>query len=236
MTIMLQGGLATAILIFILFSGCWIREIRKRYKAKLKAGTWFNAAGFGFFPGMAAWKIFEPFCGLGMDGKTLFDPLEPVACLTRGERFAPDRLELIAVLVAFVVIVIWLMVRKQPIPGNGDLFLTVICVWSAVRITTESLREFSARCAGISLMMIAAVTVEIVTMAIWTVRRGRKHKNAAMTLLEWTAILACGVISILQDANILTMGSSIANLAVTAGCSVLSAALILSAGKDSREA
>ena len=236
MTVLQQGGLVTAILVFIIFSGCWIREIRKRYKAKLTAGAWFNAAGFGFFPAMAAWKIFEPYCGLGTDGKKLFDPLGPIDHLTRGERFAPDRLELAVTLAAFIAIVIWLMVRKQPLPGNGDLFLTVICVWSAARITTESLREFTARYEGVSLIMIAAVTAEIVTMAIWTVRRGRKHKNAAMTLLEWTAILACGVISILQDADILSMGSSIADLAVTAGCSVLSAALILSAGKDSREA
>ena len=103
-------------------------------------------------------------------------------------------------------------------------------------MVAASLRAFSVRYAGISIMMIAAVAVEMIVMAIWTVRRGRNHKNAAMTILEWLAITACGIISILQDAGVLSMGSSIANLAVAAGCSILIAALILSAGKDSREA
>jgi len=236
MQIMLEGGLLTATIIFVLFGFLWIHEVRRRYHEKLTTGTWFNAAGFGFFPGMAAWKIFEPYCGLEIDGKKLFEPFSQIPYLTREDCFAPDRIELIAVLIAFVAVIVWLMFRKQKLPGNGDLFLSVICVWAAIRTTTESLRAFSVRYEGISIMMIAAVAVEMIVMAIWTVRRGRNHKNAAMTILEWLAITACGVISILQDAGVLSMGSSIANLAVAAGCSILIAALILSAGKDSREA
>ena len=57
-----------------------------------------------------------------------------------------------------------------------------------------------------------------------------------MTALEWTAVAGCGVLILLQEAGILSMGSEIANLAASAGCALLTAALILSAGRDSREA
>lgn len=238
MRIMVQVGLGTAALIFILFALLWIREARKISKEKISVGTMFNAAGFGLFPGLAAWKIFEPYCGLDiMTGKKLFDPFGQIPHLTRGERFAPDRIELLAILIAFVAIVIWIIARRQPLPGNGDLFLSVICIWSAIRTTTETLRANPARLGtdGISVFILGAIAAEITAMAIWTVRRGRKHKSAGMTLLEWLAILACSVISILQDLQVMSMGSPIANLAAAAGSSALTAALILSAGKDSRE-
>ena len=239
MQTMVQAGLAAAILIFILFALLWIREVRKISKEKLTTGTKFNAAGFGLLPGLAAWKIFEPYFGLRMTpGRKLFDPLSPIPHLTRGDYFAPDRIELLTILLAFAAVVIWLVIRRRPLPGNGDLFLNVICMCSAIRIITETLREHPVRLGedGVSVFMLGAVAAEIVAMAIWTARRGQKQKNIAMTLFEWLAILACYVISILQDIGVLTMGSHIADLVVTGGCSVMSAALIMSAGKDSREA
>ena len=236
MQLIKQAGLIISVLIFVVIGLLRIREARKQNREKLSAGTWLDAAGFGFLPAVAAWKAFEPYCGQGTDGKKLFDPLAPIPFLTRDERFAPDRIELIAAVAAFVLIAVWLIARKQELPGNGDLFLSVICVWSAVRMTTESLREFTARYDGYSIVMMIAAAAEVAVMAVWTVRRGRKHKNAAMTIMEWLTLLACGIICILQDAEVLSMGSRIANLAVTVGCSILAAALILSAGKDSREA
>ena len=238
MQIIVRVGHIAAILVFLLFMLFWIREIRKVSTEKLRAGAMFNAAGFAFFPGMAVWKIFEPYYGLEMlySGKKLFDPLGPVPHLTWEDRFAPERIELVAILAVFIAVMIWLIARREPLPGNGDLFLTVMCIWSAIRMTTETLRESPLRFQGVSVFILTSIAAEITVMAIWTVRRGRKQKNAAMTALEWLAILACCVISLLQDMGILTMGSSIANLVVTIGCSILITALILSAGKDSRDA
>ena len=238
MQLIVRAGHIAAVLVFFLFVLLWVREARKVKKVKPGAGTMFNAAGFGFMPAMAVWKIFEPYYGLEVmsGGKTLYDPLGPVPHLTWGDHFAPERIELVALMISFAVIIIWLIARKDPLPGNGDLFLTVICVWSAIRISTETLRNEPLRIRGITVFIVTSILSELVVMAIWTVRRGRKQKNAVLTALEWLAILACCGISVLQDLEVLTMGSPIANLAVTVGCSMVTAALILSAGKDSREA
>ena len=238
MELIVRAGHIAAVLVFFLFVLIWVREARKISKGKPGVGTMFNAAGFGFLPGMAVWKIFEPYYGLEVmsSGKELFEPLGPVPHLTWGERFAPERIELVALLVAFAVVVIWLIMRRDPLPGNGDLFLTVICIWSAIRTCTETLRNQPLRIGEVSVFIVTSIITEIVVMAIWTVRRGRKQKNAVMTAFEWMAILACSAINILQDIGILSMGREIGNLVVTLGCSILTVAMILSAGKDSREA
>ena len=237
MQLIIRAGHIAAVLVFFLFMLIWVREMQRVSKGKPSVGTMFNAAGFGFLPGMAVWKIFEPYYGLEAmsSGKELYDPLGPVLHLTWGEHFAPERIELVAFLIAFAVIVIWLIARREPLPGNGDLFLTVICIWSAIRTTTETLRKSPVRIQDISVFIITSIAAEIVVMAIWTVRRGRKQKNAVMTALEWLAILACCAINVLQDAGVFSMGRQIADLIVTLGCSILTVSLILSAGKDSRE-
>ena len=160
MQTMVQAGLAAAILIFILFALLWIREVRKISKEKLTTGTKFNAAGFGLLPGLAAWKIPH---------------------LTRGDYFAPDRIELLAILLAFAAVVIWLVIRRRPLPGNGDLFLNVICMCSAIRIITETLREHPVRLGedGVSVFMLGAVAAEIVAMAIWTARRAHQSPSSS---------------------------------------------------------
>ncbi len=237
MQMIVRAGHIAAVVTFFLFAFLWIRETRKDTTGQPGVGTMFNAAGFGLLPGMAVWKIFEPYYGLDAmsSGKELFVPLEPLAHLTRDGYFAPERTELAALLIAFAAIVIWLIARRETIPGNGDLFLTVICVWSAIRIITETLRRDPLRIDKISVFIVTSIVAEIVVMAIWTYRRGRKQKSAVLTALEWAAILACCTVALLQDSGILTMGSQMTNLVITAGCSILTAALILSAGKDSRE-
>ncbi len=235
-TVILTGHIA-AVLVFFLFLLLWIRETRKISKGKPGVGTMFNAAGFGLLPGLAVWKIFEPYYGLDVlsGGKKLFDPFGPAPCLTWDGRFLPERIELAALMIAFIAIVIWLIARRDFLPGNGDLFLTVICLWSAIRAVTETLRNNPLRIGEISVFIVTSAAAEIAVMAVWTVRREKKHSGPVLTALECLAVLGCCTVSILQDAEILTTGSEIGNLAIAAGCSVLAAAIILSAGKDSRE-
>ena len=74
-----------------------------------------------------------------------------------------------------------------------------------------------------------------ICLTVWTVRRGQKQKSTGMTALEWIAVAGCGALILLQEAGILSMGSEIADFSASAGCALLAAALILSAGRDSRE-
>ena len=234
-TIALAGIVATVFMI-LLFSALWALDARKRSTGRLTAGHWSNAVGFGLLPGFAVWKAFDAFAGKTGNGKLLFQPIRDFPWITADGRFVPGRIEFCAAVLLLAGLITWLIVRKKDIPGNGDVLITVLCLWGAVRSVTEGLRSEPPRIGPFSLVILLAAAAELICLAVWTVRRGQKQKSAVMTALEWTAVAGCGVLILLQEAGILSMGSEIANLAASAGCALLTAALILSAGRDSREA
>ena len=235
METMARAGTGTSVLIWILFSAAWILIIRRKRKERLKTGSRINAAGFGIFPAVAAWKLFEPYTGMSAAGKTLFREAQAGFFLSPEGQILPWRIELIAALAGFLAIIIWVMIRKDEMPGNGDLLLTVLCIWGAIRSVTEYIREYPVRPVYVNPLICTAVAAEIIALAVWTVRRGRKQKSAGLTALEWAAVLACGAVAVILEAGIFSLGSEPANLATITGCAILSATLVLFAGKDSRE-
>jgi hypothetical protein len=230
------AGLGATLFMILLFSLLWILDIRKRRTGRLTSGHWANAFGFGLLPGISAWKAFDAFAGSAGGGKPLFQPLRDIPWLTADGLFVPGRAEFCAAVLLLAGVIIWLIVRKKDLPGNGDVLITVLCLWGTVRNVTEGLRAEPPRTGPFSLVILLAVATELICLGIWTVRRGQKQKSAVMTALEWIAVTGCGVLILLQEAGILSMGSEIANFAASAGCALLAAALILSAGRDSREA
>ncbi len=230
------AGLGMALFMILLFSGLWVLDARKRSAGRLTAGHWINAAGFGLLPGIATWKAFDAFAGNAGNGKLLFQPIRDIPWITADGRFVPGRIEFCASVLLLAGMIIWLIIRKKDIPGNGDVLITVLCLWAAIRSVTEGLRAEPPRTGPFSLVILLAMAAELICLGIWTVRRGQKQKSAVMTALEWIAVTGCGVLILLQEAGILSMGSEIANFAASAGCALLAAALILSAGRDSREA
>ena len=232
---MTQVGLGAGLLMLVLFTALWLLLIRNREDGRLKAGDWMNALGFGILPGIAVWKVFEQYAGVRTMGKELFEPLTSALWITENGRFVPCRIEFIAAAAGFILIAAWLILRHERLPGNGDLLLIVLCTWGAVRSVTEGLREETVRLGPLNAVILAAVAAEIICMGIWTARRGRKEKNAGLTVPEWAAAVACGAVIILQEADIVKLASPIANLAVTVGCGILGLTLILMTGKDSRE-
>ena len=229
------AGLGATLFMILLFSLLWILDIRKRSTGRLTAGHWANAFGFGLLPGIAAWKAFDAFAGSTGNGKPLFHPIRDIPWITADGRFVPGRIEFCAAVLLLAGIIIWLIVRKKDISGNGDVLITVLCLWAAIRSVTEGLRAEPPRTGLFSTVILLAAAVELICLAVWTVRRGQKQKSTVMTALEWTAVAGCGVLILLQEAGILSMGSEIADFSASAGCALLAAALILSAGRDSRE-
>ena len=231
---MTAAGAAAAALTAFLFFLYRLRGIRKRTGARITAGEFVNAVGFSLLPGLAFWKAFEPYI-LSYTGKEVPAPLPLLPWVTAEGRFYPSRIETAALVIAFTAIVLWLVFRKEDLPGNGDLLLSVICVWAAIRSVTESFRQDPLAGIGpVSLFVCLSIAAGLLCLAIWTARRGRKTKNAGLTILDWLAVIACGAVMILQDAGVLPLGSGIADLAARCGCAVLSMVLILITGKDSR--
>ena len=127
------------------------------------------------------------------------------------------------------------MLRKNDLPGNGDLLLTVLCIWGLIRSVTENLRVNTLRTGIFSFVILLAFCTELICLLIWSVRRRRKQKNPGLTAIEWAAVTGCGVLLAVQNAGMIALRSETANLAAAAGCAIVMGTLILSAGKDSRE-
>ena len=229
-------GASIAFLTVALFTVFWNAAIQPR-----KPGThiplpvWINSIGFGLLPGAAVLKAFDHTTTVGK-GISLFDPLPALPFVTDNGCFLPSRIEFILALLCFGVIICWLASRRKDIPGNGDLMLTVLCVWGMIRAGTEALRSSPLILAGtVNLIQIVFLIIADLPLCIWTIRMGRKQKGAAFAALEWIAVISCETVMVLNTCGVLTSGSGIGDLAVNTGCVILSTLLILMAGKDSRE-
>lgn len=228
-------GAAIVFLTVALFALFWNAAIQPRKKGShIPLSVWFNSIGFGLLPGAAVWKVFDHTTTLGR-GVSVPEPIPQIPFFTSDSRFQPSRIEFILAVLCFAVIVCWLILRKKDIPGNGDLLLTVLCVWGMIRGCTEGLREIPFMQAGtVNLTQIAFLLIADVPLALWTFRLGRKQKNILFTALEWIAVISSETVMVLNTCGVISSGSGIGDLAVNAGCMILSMALILLAGKDSR--
>lgn len=228
-------GAAFAYLTIVLFAGLKLADLRKRKNTAAGWGERLNAVGFGLLPGAAVWKVFEQATLLAY-GEDICEPLPAIPFVTAEGRFAPTHIEMIGAIACFALILLWLILRKKDLPGNGDLLLTVLCVWSLFRVFTEAFREESLLRAGnLDLITVLFLLLADICLAVWTVRRQRTQKSTAFTVLEWFAVLCSEAVIVLTAAGILTAGSRIGDLAIHTGCVILCAALMLPAGKDSRK-
>lgn len=228
-------GAGIAGVALLLFAALYLGSIRRSRGKPLPFGEWVNALGFGLLPGIALWKIFEMNTFLKA-GREIPEPLPGFPWLTAEGRFLPSRIELAAAVLLFTGIVLWMILRKREVPGNGDTLITVACLWCCARMFTETLRAQPLwTLGGTNLIQIAFFLGAMGCLTAWTVRRERAQKSTALTILEWLAVLCCGAAEILNTAGILSVGSGIGDWMVNLGCSVLMAILILTAGADSRK-
>ena len=228
----LAGAGAAAALMMLALMGCLWRWMLFPPAEKRSAGAMMNCIGFGLLPSLAIWKAFETYTALGK-GIPVFKPLGEPEWITESGCFCPGRMEIVLAAAAFAGVVLWLILRKNELPGNGDLLLAVLCIWSAIRMVTGMFRaDPLLSVSGVRLTSVLCGAVELTALIIWLVRR--KEKSAGMTALNLLAVTGCTAVAVLQDVGAVTAGSEIADLTVRIGCAVLSGALVLLAGRDSR--
>lgn len=227
-------GAGFAFLTMLLFSVLKLVDFRKRNDTVSGWGERLNAIGFGLLPGVAVWKVFEQATLLAY-GTEVPDPLPQLTVVTSAGCFAPSRIELICSVLYFAAILLWLILRKNDLPGDGDLLFTVLCVWMLFRALTESFRGVPLLCSGnVNLLQILFLVVADICLIIWTVRQRRTQKSTAFAVLEWFAVLCSEAVIVMNTSGILTAGSGIGDMAVCTGCTALCIILMLLAGKDSR--
>ena len=227
------AGAIISVLVLLLFAGFRIMETRKRTE-EISSGEILNAIGFGILPGLAIWKIFEQYTVLGT-GTESFDPIRELPLITEKGCFAVSRTEILLAALSFAAVVLWLSFRKDELPGNSDLLLTVLCVWGMLRAFTDGLRETTLlRAAGVNLTQIVMLLLADLSLTVWTVRLEAAQKNTAFAVLEWIAVLSAQAVMVLNTTGVLSAGSPVGDLVVNGGCMILCLLLILSAGKESR--
>ncbi len=219
-----------ALLTMILFSLLWLADRKKRNRKVVFPGEWMNAAGFGLLPAAGVLKAFEQLSNAGK-GTAVMEPLPHFSWLTENGKFLPARIEMTAAVLFLVLTVIWLAVRKKELPAGGDLLPICLSLWAGIRIVTESMHAMPS-----NLYRYFYCGLELACLAWWTVRRMRIHPGLTRTIADWITAALCIAMIVVTAEGILSVGSGIGNLAVTAGGSVLLTALVLTAGSDSRKA
>ena len=228
-----SAGAIISLMILLLFSGLRVINTRKQAE-EISAGEILNSIGFGILPGLAIWKIFEQYTVLG-NGTESFDPIRDIPLFTEKGRFTVSRTEILLAVLCFAAVVLWLAFRRDEIPGNSDLLLTVLCVWGMLRAFTEGLRETTLlRAAGVNLTQVLMMLLADFSLTVWTIRLEAAQKNTAFAVLEWIAVLSAQAVMVLNTTGVLSAGSQIGDLVVNGGCMVLCLLMILSAGKESR--
>ena len=222
------AGIVTAVLVLILFTFLRIAMNKKTAAETRTVMRWLDGIGFGLLPAVAVWKIFE--CGYAGIGREVIEPLPLIPGLTENGRFVPGSIEAAAALLCFIGICIWLIIRKEEMAETGDLLIVSLCLWSGIRIVTESFRETPD-----NVFRYAYCAVILVCLGTWTARQLHQTHAKQRIAGNWIAAILCTAMIVLTASGTLSVGSAIGDLAVILGCAVLMVLLTLLCGSDNRQ-
>ena len=228
LTVSFTAG-AASFLTAILFTVWWIIDRRKRTAKLLHAGMLINGIGFAFLPSLSILKAFEVFTDIG-GGRVVMEPLPLIRWLSEAGRFEPCRIELAAVIACFTGICLWMIIRKQALPDNGDLLLISLGFWALIRLVTETLRTEPR-----DIYRYCSCGAMLFCLLVWTLRRGKQRFAGIRIAADLLTAAICTGMIVLTMNGILSAGSEIADLAVISGCGLLILILSLLAGGDMRK-
>lgn len=221
----IYGILSVAVL--LLFMSWWLMNRKKRTGKPVFAGQVVNGIGFGLLPALAVLKSFQD--SAAGKGAEVIEPLPQIRWLCEENCYLPMRIEAAVALFLFLLICLWLILRKEEFPDNGDLLLITVCIWSVIRLVTEDFRR-----EPMMLFHYTSCATVMLCLMIWTVRRIKICRMPIRTAADLIAVTTCLTLNILTALGILSAGSSIADFAVKTGCGALAMLLTLIAGSDVR--
>lgn len=216
-----------SVLVLFLFMIWWLMNRKKRTGQPIFAGQVMNSVGFGLLPALAVLKAFQHL-GTGK-GNVVIRPLPMVRWLSEEGYYLPMRIESAAAVLFFILICLWLIIRKNDFPDNGDLILIAVCIWASIRLVTEEFRRDPQM-----LFHYTSGATILFCLAVWTIRRARMSRAPLRTAADLTAVCLCLVVNIITAKGILSAGSGIADFAVMTGSAALALLLTLITGSDVR--
>ena len=216
-----------SVVVLFLFMGLWLIGRKKRTGEAIFAGQVMNGIGFGMLPALAVLKAFQE-AGTGKGSKVL-EPLPCIRWLSVDGFYMPGRIETCVAAAMFVVLCIWLILRRSELPDNGDLIIISVCIWAAIRLVTEDFRT-----QPMDLFRFTSCGTILACAILWSVRRARYSRMRARTIIDLTAVCICIGINLITSLHIVTAGSGIADYAVKTGSAALMLLLTLMIGGDLR--
>ena len=228
-TVTVTGVYGTlSVIVLLLFMTWWLLNRKKRTGQPIFAGQVMNGIGFGLLPALAFLKAFQDI-SMGK-GAAVTEPLPLVRWLTEDGCYRPMRIEMAAAICLFVLLCLWLILRKEEFPDNGDLLMIAVCIWSAIRLVTEDFRAEPQ-----ILFHISSCVMIMLCLIIWIFRRAQISRMLLRTAADLAAVSLCIAVNLLTATGTLTAGSGIADFAVKTGSALLALILTLIVGGDVRK-
>lgn len=228
-TVTVTGVYGTlSVIVLLLFMTWWLLNRKKRTGQPIFAGQVMNGIGFGLLPALAFLKAFQDI-SMGK-GAAVTEPLPLVRWLTEDGCYRPMRIEMAAAICLFVLLCLWLILRKEEFPDNGDLLMIAVCIWSAIRLVTEDFRAEPQ-----ILFHISSCVMIMFCLIIWIFRRAQISRMLLRTAADLAAVSLCIAVNLLTATGTLTAGSGIADFAVKTGSALLALILTLIVGGDVRK-
>ena len=225
-TITLVYSLISVIVLF-LFMSLWLIGRKKRTGNSVFAGQVMNGIGFGLLPALGVLKAFQE-AGTGK-GLKVMEHLPLIKWLSVDGYYMPGRIEAAAAMVCFVLLCLWLIIRKRELPDNGDLIMISVCIWASIRLITEDFRTNQ-----LHLFRFASCGAVLLCAAVWTFRRSKLIRTPVRTAIDLAAICVCIGANLATATHLATVGSEIGDYAVKCGSAALMLALTLMIGGDVR--
>lgn len=221
------AGTGLAVLVLLLFSDGWIGQ-RKRWGKAVFPVSLFQGIGYGLLPAIAVFKAFAHFTSSGI-GKPVPEGIGQFPWLTAEGNYLPCRLEMILALICFGAMTLWLILRREELPENGDLLFVSLTLWAACRLVTETFRGPE----GIRIPVCIAAAVLLICLLVWTGRAFRHKQNTGYAGICIPVFLVFTAGIFLQDAGILSVNTR-ADLAIRIVCVLLVMKAVLCMGRVSR--
>ena len=216
-----------SVVVLFLFMTLWLIGRKKRSGKEVFAGQVMNGIGFGLLPALAVLKAFQE-AGTGAGSKVL-EPLPYIKWLSEGGYYMPGRIETAAAAICFIFLCLYLILRKEEIPDNGDLVMISVCIWAAIRLVTEDFRK-----EPMDLFRFTSCGSILFCAVVWSVRRSARIRMPLRTAAELSAICVCIAVNLITALHFVTAGSGIADYAVKTGSAALMLMLTLMIGGDLR--
>ncbi len=199
--------------------------IAHRYAAKKDGSaiteSWTDAFGFSLPAALCVWKIFEDVSVYG-EGVPAGKGFPGLPWIIEEGVFHPCRIEAVAAGLLFLVLLVWLMVRKEKNRPRGEILGISIAAWAAVRMVSERFRLQPLTVDGtLKIVPLAACAAMVLVAVFWTLQ-GRKNRPArTMVILSWV-LLAAGLAAVLLfEFGILSVGRARGDIAVMAGAAAI---------------